>query len=190
MTQPLHITKNYDGGDTSQKGVHAFFESKLVNAQPHGLDRQAFDYAMNAKPAMTVLNQAAASTSRVKVDSWMPVEWSFMLSIESNKKTKTVLDMDRKFALTVQGNDQKPSTKRPAKDSGLDVEVARRSPDEIADKFNEILVQRLGIASDFLALVWHRAWVQGGSPNLSMYAPSTEKIGKIEPILLDYSKFQ
>ncbi len=189
MTQPLHITKNYDGGETSQKGVHSFFETKLIDAQPHGFDRQAYDYAMNAKPATTILNQAAATTDRVKVETWMPVEWSFMLSVESNKRMPTVLDMDRKFALIDQGNNGKPTANQGGKKSGLNMEVARRSPDEIAEKFNEILVQRIGIASDFLALVWHRAWVQGGSPNLSMYAPNDAKIGKIEPILLDYSNF-
>jgi len=186
MTQPLHITKNYDGADSMQKGVHSYFETKMIDAQAHGFDRQAYDYAMNAKPASTILAQAAAATDRVKVESWMPVEWSFMLSIESFGKMKKVLDMDRKFALIKQENSKADEAK---KDSGLKGDAARRSPDEISDKFNEILVERIGVASDYLAFVWHRSWVEGGAPNLSRYTPTSDRIGKIEPILLDYSNF-
>ena len=30
---PLHITKNYDGGDTGQKGIHSRYESKMIDAK-------------------------------------------------------------------------------------------------------------------------------------------------------------
>jgi len=36
LTQPLHTVKNYDGQLTGQKGVHARFESDLVNALADG----------------------------------------------------------------------------------------------------------------------------------------------------------
>jgi hypothetical protein len=36
LTQPLHTVKNYDGQITGQKGVHARFETDLVNATADG----------------------------------------------------------------------------------------------------------------------------------------------------------
>jgi hypothetical protein len=36
LTQPLHTVKNYDGQLTGQKGVHARFETDLVNALANG----------------------------------------------------------------------------------------------------------------------------------------------------------
>jgi len=199
LTQPLHITKNYDGGFSDQKGVHSYFETKLINAQPHGFDRQAYDYAMSAKPAEAILSQAALATKRIDLNAWQPVESSFMLGLEANSQMNKVLDLDRKYAIiesrgekdsennrSLQGDFQFLSKKN---SSGVDMAAARRSPDEIASKFNEILVQRIGIASDFLARIWHNAWVKAGSPNLSRYTTTAEKIGKIEPIMLDYSGF-
>lgn len=32
LTQPLHTTRNYDGQDSGQRGVHSRFETELVNA--------------------------------------------------------------------------------------------------------------------------------------------------------------
>lgn len=199
LTQPLHITKNYDGGFSDQKGVHSYFETKLVNAQPHGFDRQAYDYAMSAKPAEAILSQAAQATNRIDLNAWQPVESSFMLGLEANSQMKKVLDLDRKYAIIESRGEKDSENNRSLQgdfqfinknnQSGVDMAAARRSPDEIASKFNEILVQRIGIASDFLARLWHNAWVKAGSPNLSRYTTTEDKIGKIEPIMLDYSGF-
>jgi hypothetical protein len=192
ITQPLHITKNYDGGDTGQKGIHAYFETKLVDAQPHGFDKQAFDYAMNANAASTLIKTASEKTSKISLKKWMPVEWSFVVALDSNEQMAPVLKLDREVAII--------SKDRKLKDAlssenvyGLDVSTSRRSPNEVAAEFNEVLTQRIGLAADFLAMIWDRAWTEGGSPILSKYVPAEPNgkgnIGKIEPILLDYSKF-
>jgi hypothetical protein len=190
LTQPLHITKNYDGGDTGQKGIHAFFETKLIDAQPHGFDKQAFDYAMNANAANALLKAAADKSSKISLKKWMPVEWSFVVALDSNEIMESVLKLDRDVAIVTKNRKLADSF---ASDSnyGLDVLTSRRSPNEVASEFNEVLTQRVGLAADFLALLWDRAWVEGGSPKLSKYTPAEGKgkIGKIEPILLDYSKF-
>jgi hypothetical protein len=40
LSQPLHVTENYDGGMTGQKGVHSFFEDICVDqAYPHVQDK-------------------------------------------------------------------------------------------------------------------------------------------------------
>ena len=45
LTQPLHTVKNYDGQLTGQKGVHARFETDLVNALADG-------WRLEAQPAV------------------------------------------------------------------------------------------------------------------------------------------
>lgn len=45
LSQPLHVTENYDGQMTDQKGIHAHFEDTLVDELWPSIDMQAFKEA-------------------------------------------------------------------------------------------------------------------------------------------------
>lgn len=90
LAQPLHVTENYDGQMTDQKGVHAWFEDELVDglflAKGMGLEAEVMQ-AARAKWARLKTKDSARSVLEV-VDA---------LAVESNKSLKTLLNLDKKI---------------------------------------------------------------------------------------------
>jgi hypothetical protein len=50
LSQPLHCTENYDGQLTGQKGVHSYFEDKMVNALSPKLNLEVLAAAQKLWP--------------------------------------------------------------------------------------------------------------------------------------------
>ena len=65
LTQPLHTTRNYDGQLTGQSGVHARFESELVNALADG-------WRLEPRPADCGAGSAGADLQRVDREFLLP----------------------------------------------------------------------------------------------------------------------
>lgn len=89
LAQPLHITENYDGQLTEQKGVHAWFEDDAVN-----------ELYLGNGPALDGEVMKAASEKWKKLGpKWrkMPVrELLWEVAGESNKKLAELLKIDKK----------------------------------------------------------------------------------------------
>jgi hypothetical protein len=79
MSQPMHATKDYDGQSIGRRGVHAYFESTLVDAQDRntlftdvvdagGPIRQQLDDRFGADADMRSMVIAEASTSLGRLD--------------------------------------------------------------------------------------------------------------------------
>lgn len=74
LSQPLHVTENYDGQMTEQKGVHAHFEDTLVDELWPSIDMQVYKEAdriwakergaMAGKTSLTLLKDLSESSAK------------------------------------------------------------------------------------------------------------------------------
>lgn len=85
LAQPLHTTENYDGEMTGQKGVHATFETRAVDAQTFVLEEEVFAAARKAWPGY----HASHATDSVLV-------LLRALTADSHKLIGDVLAIDKK----------------------------------------------------------------------------------------------
>lgn len=89
LAQPLHVTENYNGQLTDQKGIHAFFEEELVDL-------------LYLEPKASLLNdvmQLAAKdwpAYKKSVENLTLLELLQKLTDQSYRDLKAVLEMDRK----------------------------------------------------------------------------------------------
>lgn len=76
LSQPMHVSENYDGQMTGQKGIHSFFEDRLVDEFPMGEIEQEvgrrvkrlsqeFHKKNHDKSTVVLLNDLANNSSRV-----------------------------------------------------------------------------------------------------------------------------
>lgn len=66
LSQPFHVTRNYDGADTGNNGIHAFFESKNINSRDPEL--LALDVSVKAQKLLNspkFVKQFEGTLSRV-----------------------------------------------------------------------------------------------------------------------------
>ncbi len=88
LAMPLHLTKNYDGQETQQKGVHYFVESKMVNElyleDGYSLQADVFNKAIKQWSTFKVRNKGKSDLELIQE-----------LSRVSQQKAKTVLDVDK-----------------------------------------------------------------------------------------------
>lgn len=74
LAQPLHVTENYDGQMTDQKGVHSHFEDTMVDELWPSIDMQAFKEAdriwakeqnsLAGKSSVTLMKELATSSAK------------------------------------------------------------------------------------------------------------------------------
>lgn len=74
LAQPLHVSENYDGEKTDQKGIHSFFEDTLVDQLWPSIDMQAYKEAdrlwekehgaMAGKSTLALIRELAESSNK------------------------------------------------------------------------------------------------------------------------------
>ena len=94
LSQPLHVTENYDGAMTKQKGIHAFFEDTLVDElssteHPSGLEATVGDDAQKGWPAFH--KQSSARTILQLIED---------LAKTSNETIPKILSLDKETRRT------------------------------------------------------------------------------------------
>ena len=89
LSQPLHVTENYDGQLTDQKGVHAFFEDDMVNILTHDGTKDLESDVMKAATAQWKKSRKTWSGKSI-------LELAQMLSESSNKELAPLLAIDKK----------------------------------------------------------------------------------------------
>jgi hypothetical protein len=83
LAQPLHVTENYDGQLTDQKGIHAFFEDAVVDEfEPGEIENAAYK---------------KARTLKLKVEGKSVAELLQQLATESNKSIGELLKIDKRI---------------------------------------------------------------------------------------------
>jgi hypothetical protein len=140
---PLHTSENYDGQLTGQKGIHAFWESRV----PELLADKKFDFFIGK--AAYIKDPSAFIWERV---------------LESAKATDSVLRFEKELSLKF------PSDKKYAFEKRNNVLIRQYSSAyTIAyDKMLNGMVERRMRQSIFaVASFWFTAWVNAGQPDLS-----------------------
>ena len=87
LSQPLHVTENYDGQMSEQKGIHAYFEKNVVDEAYFGKGDTLEGEVMRAAEKL------AAKTPLAKKDMLGLLQ---ALSADSNKALSAVLKSDKK----------------------------------------------------------------------------------------------
>tara|TARA_B100000749_G_scaffold228390_1_gene184471 strand:+ start:477 stop:1436 length:960 start_codon:yes stop_codon:yes gene_type:complete len=152
---PLHTTLNYDGQFTGQKGIHAFWESRLPE-----LFSENYDYLVGtAQYEYSVLDFA-----------WETVE-------ASNNALDSVFSFDKILSETYEKDKQYSYEKRGTKTINVRSE-------EYSDAYHNMLSgmveRRMRKSIISIGNLWYSAWVDAGQPILdgmqNSEAPFTEEI--------------
>lgn len=152
---PLHTTVNYDGQLTGQKGIHAFWESRLPE-----LFADDYDYLVGtADYKYSVLDVA-----------WDAVEESF-------NALDSVLFFEKSISKSFEQDKQYAYEKRGAKTIKVKSEAFSKAYHEMLDGMVE---RRLKLSIKAIGDLWYSAWIDAGQPVLEgMQAsehPFTEEI--------------
>ncbi|HJM15996.1 MAG TPA: zinc dependent phospholipase C family protein [Flavobacteriales bacterium] len=152
---PLHTTLNYDGQFTGQKGIHAFWESRLPE-----LFSENYDYLVGtAQYEYSILDFA-----------WKTVE-------ASNNALDSVLNFDKILSETYEKDKQYSYEKRGNKTINV------RSEEYSAAYHNMLsgmVERRMRKSITSIGNLWYSAWVDAGQPILdgmqNSDTPFTEEI--------------
>lgn len=149
LSNPNHCTRNYDGKETGNGGIHSYFESQLVK-----------------EADLTIVAEIIAQGSRSpqifdqEVVIGQPqtyLEQSWYMVYESFRHNPQLFQLDRDFAFV---------NKKPKATVAL---PARLSPAQVLPQFRAFLVQRLANGAQTLSRLWYQAWVRGGKPDFEGY---------------------
>ncbi len=156
---PLHTTVNYNGQLTNQKGIHAFWESRLPE-----LFSNDYDYLVGtAEYQYSVLDVA-----------WDAVESSF-------NALDSVLLFDKELSQEFEQDKQYSYEKRGSKT--IKVKSAEFSA-AYHTKLNGMVERRLRLSIKAIGNLWYSAWVDAGQPILEGMQASENPF--VEEINIDY----
>jgi hypothetical protein len=85
LTQPLHVTENFDGQATGQRGVHAYFEEEVVDALYPDIEKNVLDEARKEWPQFQKVHQKFSTLQLLEE-----------LQNSSYEDLKNVLTIDKK----------------------------------------------------------------------------------------------
>lgn len=157
LGNPWHGTRDYNGWDTAQGGVHKFFEEDVVNALPLSLDEDVIAEALRSKPRERVLKQVPEKSRAAAAKDPLSLAWA--LTLDSATRLADVRALDKKVAVV------KPSSQ----DKGLKVPAERKEPREVRGEFRAVITERLATSADVLAMIWSAAYEAAGKPSLAGY---------------------
>ena len=153
LTMPLHSSVDYDAAAIGQSGLHAYFETTIVEALPLGLAEQVFEAASKGTPYKKIILPQIQHQGPPSA-----VEIALATSFASFRRISEMEELDRKHSLL-------PNKIKDAKEK----HPARKPAAEAAKFFRPMIVEQLALAADTLAQLWLRAWEDGQSPDLSTF---------------------
>ncbi|MBC8267026.1 MAG: S1/P1 Nuclease [Flavobacteriales bacterium] len=155
---PLHTSLNYDGQLTGQKGIHAFWESRLPE-----LFSDNYDFLVgSADYQYSVLDVA-----------WETIE-------QSHAALDSVLDFDKKLSATFEQDKQYSYEKRGQKTIKVKSEEFSAAYHEM---LNGMVERRLRESIKTIGDLWYSAWVDAGQPILDGMRESENPF--VEEIIID-----
>jgi hypothetical protein len=140
---PLHVSSNHDGQKTDQKGIHAFWESRV----PELLADKEFDFFIGK--AEYIKDPGAFIWDRV---------------LESGQAADSVLKFEKELSI------QFPGDKKYAFEKRNNVVIKQYSSDyskAYNKKLNGMVERRMRQSIFAVASFWYTAWVNAGQPDLS-----------------------
>ncbi|MCB2408899.1 zinc dependent phospholipase C family protein [Hymenobacter lucidus] len=146
-TQPLHTSQNHDGQLTGQKGIHAFYESQMV-------EKFGKDYNFKLKEPQ-LIQDPVAETWRIIAQAHASADT--LLTIE--KKLQTEMGTTNMLEVDAQGQPKKnvfnSNIRTAAYTAGFHAALKRMEE------------RQLRIAAQAAANYWYTAWVNAGKPDLT-----------------------
>jgi hypothetical protein len=140
---PLHTTSNYDGQQTNQSGIHAFWESRL----PELFADARYDFFVGKA---TYINK--------------PREYFWNIISASNKLAINVLQIEKKLSM------QFPNDKKYCIEIVNGISLQKQCFDYAEAFHNELsgmIEARMQQAILALGSAWYTAWVDAGQPDLT-----------------------
>ena len=156
---PLHTSLNYDGQLTGQKGIHAFWESRLPE-----LFSDDYDFLVGtADYRYSVLDVA-----------WETIE-------QSHGALDSVLDFDKQLSQTYEQDKQYSYEKRGQKTIKVRSEEFSAAYHQI---LNGMVERRLRKSVKTIGDLWYSAWVDAGQPILEGMLESEHPY--MEELIIDH----
>lgn len=140
---PLHTTKNYNGADTDQLGIHAFWETRL----PELYADQTYDFFVGK----------AEYISDESDYIWDTVFRSHELLAE-------VFAIEKELSQTYPRDQQYCYEERNSRTIRLECEEYAQA---YHDRMNGMVEQRMRESIKSVGSIWFSAWILAGQPNLS-----------------------
>ena len=143
---PLHASSNHDGQLTNQKGIHAFFESRI----PELLADKKFDF---------FIGKAAYIKS--------PSDYIWKKVIESGLLADSVLSIEKELSKQFSADSKYSFEERNGK---IIRQYSTAYSVAFNNKLNGMVERRMREAIFCVASFWYTAWVNAGQPNLKLLA--------------------
>ncbi|HRX28218.1 MAG TPA: zinc dependent phospholipase C family protein [Saprospiraceae bacterium] len=153
---PLHTSENYNGQLTNQDGIHAFWESRIVE-----LFDNEFDFMVGKADYVDNVNDYV---------------WNIIYS--SSELVDSVLTIEQNL------RDSYPSDKQFCYDERLLSTVRIQCPEyarTYMEQMDGMVEQRMTEAVHALGSLWYTAWVEAGQPNLDDFNDVVEEVEVIVP---------
>ena len=139
---PLHTTENYNGQLTGQKGIHAFWESRIPE-----LFSEEYNYFIGRANYIKNVNDFAwkvVQESHYEVDSVLVFE----------KKLSLEYEPDKKFAYENRGRN-------------LVQVYSEAYSKKYSDMLHKMVERKMRKAINSVGSIWYTAWVNAGQPDLT-----------------------
>lgn len=161
LANPHHCHSNHDGWDSRQGGIHSYFEGDLVRSLGMSLGKQVIETARALHRGKDTNFERMRRVLLVE-DSWQGERGytylAWLLALNSVSKLETLNTMDMTLAVTTKSAPGKGARR-----------AKRKSPDDVAPRFEPIIAARMAMAADVLSGIWFTAWKRAGKPDLSSY---------------------
>lgn len=140
---PLHVTENYDGQLTGQKGLHSLWESTIPE-----IELQQYDLRSRHK---------ARYLKHPERDIWRTIRQSYKLLnevfTEEKAVTRSFTETDKYRVQMRNGKEYKSYTSA----------FAKAYSARLGNTINKQLISSANLVADF----WYTSWVDAGCPNLN-----------------------
>ncbi|MFD3003723.1 zinc dependent phospholipase C family protein [Pontibacter toksunensis] len=141
---PLHTTRNYNGQLTGQRGIHAFWETRLPELFSNDYDFFVGQAQYIEKPQLRAWDLVASA--HTALDSVLYFE----------KELTHAFDEEKKYSFEVRNN--------------LTTRVYSLAFSQAySDKLNGQVERQMRLAIRTIASYWYTAWVDAGQPDLSTF---------------------
>jgi hypothetical protein len=148
-SQPYHNTNDYDGWQTNQGGIHAYYETKVVSELPLSLQQEVYDAAI-----MLAGDQTTNPTTAIeKIRS---VSLAGLQDLPRLRALDVVLEPSKVIT-----HPDGSETKTPAK---------RKNPSETAKDFKAMIINEMALSALGLAQTWDQINLEAGSPSFKSFS--------------------
>ncbi len=147
VSMPFHSTTDFDGYHQGHGGIHSFYEDDCVAALSGNLLHEVIEKAQ--KLDLKELEKEKSPVAQIK---WMSLH--FVMDIDAVLKNDKVI---------------KASESKTEKGMTLKTPAQRKEAGEVAPQFQSLIINEMAYSARLLALMWERAYHEGGDPDLKAY---------------------